>query len=70
MRRLVEADFHILRVVARHERICIGQPVDADWAPVADRLRQLAKWRFLIEEATDDGPAYMLSPAGLDRLGG
>lgn len=69
MRRLTDQDIHILSVVAKHGRICIGMPVDADWAPIAEHLRQLAKWRFLIEEATDDGPAYSLSPAGRDRLG-
>jgi hypothetical protein len=43
-------------------------PIDADWAPIADHLRRLAKWRYLVEEATGDGPAYSLSPAGRDRL--
>ena len=68
MRRLTDEDFHILAVVAKHERICIGVPVDADWAPIAEHLRRLAKWRFLIEESTDDGPAYSLSPSGHDKL--
>jgi len=68
LRRLSDEYLHILSVVAKHERICIGIPVDPDWAPIADHLRQLAKWRFLIEEATDDGPAYSLAPAARDRV--
>lgn len=64
MRKLSDHHSHILAVVARHERICLGIPVDATWAEIADDLRQLAKWRFLVEEATDDGPAYSLAPAG------
>lgn len=68
MRRLSDEYLHILGVVEKHDRVCIGVPVDADWAPIAEHLRQLAKWRFLIEEATDDGPAYSLSPAGRNRL--
>lgn len=69
MRRLSDEYLHILAVVAKHGRICIGVPVDADRAPIAAHLRQLAKWHFLIEEATDDGPAYSLSSAGLDKVG-
>ena len=69
MRRLSEEDMHILSVVEKHERVCIGIPIDAEWAPIAEHLRRLAKWRFLGEEATDDGPAYSLSPAGRDKLG-
>ena len=68
MRRLSDEDLHILGVVAKHERVCIGVPVDADWAPIALRLRQLAKWKFLVEESTDDGPAYSLTSEGLARL--
>lgn len=70
MRRLFDDDLHILSVVAKHDRICIGVPVDADWAPIADHLRRLAKWRFLVEEQTDDGPAYSLSRAGREKLQG
>lgn len=69
MRRLSDHQTHILSVVDKHGRVCIGLPVDAEWAPIAAELRQLAKWRFLIEEATDDGPAYELAPAGLEKLG-
>lgn len=64
MRRLSDHQLHILSVVAKHGRICIGLPVDAQWTPIAAELRQLAKWRYLHEEATDDGPAYELAPAG------
>lgn len=67
MRRLSDDDLHILTVVAKHDRVCIGVPVDADWALIADHLRRLAKWRYLVEENTDDGPAYSLSPSGRDR---
>lgn len=69
MRRLNDHQHHILTVVNKHGRICIGLPVDAEWAPIAAELRQLAKWRFLIEEATDDGPAYELAPAGRALVG-
>jgi len=65
MRRLSEHQIHILSVVQKHERICIGLPIEPEWAPIAQELRQLAKWRYLIEEATDDGPAYTLNP-GVD----
>jgi hypothetical protein len=68
MRRLTDEDFHILSVVAKHERVCIGVPVDAEWAPIASKLRQLAKWKYLVEEETDDGPAYSLTAEVQDRL--
>jgi hypothetical protein len=68
MRRLTEDQLHVLGVVAKHERVCIGLPVSAEWAPIAAMLRQLAKWHFLHEEATDDGPAYSLTQAGFERL--
>lgn len=69
MRKLSDDDLHILSVVEKHERICIGLPVDPDWAPIAEHLRRLAKWKYLIEDATDDGPAYSLSQAGRENLG-
>ena len=69
MRKLSDDDLHILSVVEKHERICIGLPVDPDWAPIAEHLRRLAKWKYLIEDATDDGPAYTLSQAGRENLG-
>lgn len=69
MRKLSDDDLHILSVVEKHERICIGLPVDPDWAPIAEHLRRLAKWKYLIEDATDDGPAYSLSEAGRENLG-
>ncbi|KKB85160.1 hypothetical protein VW29_07450 [Devosia limi DSM 17137] len=69
MRKLSDDDLHILSVVEKHERICIGLPVDPDWAPIAEHLRRLAKWKYLIEDATDDGPAYTLSQAGRESLG-
>ncbi|KKC41472.1 hypothetical protein WH87_00540 [Devosia epidermidihirudinis] len=68
MRRISDHQLHILSVVAKHERICIGLPVDAEWAPIAAELRTLAKWRFLVEEATDDGPAYTVSADGQAKL--
>ena len=68
MRKLSDDDLHILSVVEKHERICIGLPVDPDWAPIAEHLRRLAKWKYLIEDATDDGPAYSLSQAGRENL--
>lgn len=68
MRRLTDEDLHILGVVAKHERVCIGVPVDAEWAPIASKLRQLAKWKYLVEEVTDDGPAYSLSSEARDKI--
>ena len=71
MRRLSEHEIHILNVVAKHERICIGLPVSAEWAPIAKALAVLARPNpgMLIEEQTDDGPAYALSEAGRTKLG-
>lgn len=70
MRRLSDHEIHILSVVAKHERICIGLPVSAEWAPIAKTLALLARPNpgMLIEEQTDDGPAYSLSPDGRDKL--
>ncbi len=64
MRRLSDHHTHILSVVAKHGRICIGLPVDPDWAPIADDLRRLAKWKFLNVEDFDDGPVYTVSNEG------
>lgn len=69
MRRLSDHQLHVLSVVAKHGRICIGLPVDAEWEPIAEELRRLAKWRYLIEEATDDAPAYELAQAGHAAIG-
>jgi hypothetical protein len=68
MRRLSEDDSHILSVVAKHCRICIGLPVDAEWAPIAAALRRLAKWKYLLEEQTDDGPAYSPTSEGQAKV--
>jgi hypothetical protein len=68
MRRLSDVDLHILSVVAKHERICIGLPVDPEWAPIAEALRRLAKWKYLVEEQTDDGPAYSPMDAGYAKV--
>jgi hypothetical protein len=68
MRRLSDEDLHILSVVAKHERVCIGVPIDPDWAPIASKLRQLAKWKYLVEEVTDDGPAYSLTAEAWTKL--
>ena len=68
MRRLSDVDRHILSVVAKHERICIGLPVDPDWAPIAETLHWLAKWKYLVEEQTDDGLAYSPTAAGYAKL--
>ena len=68
MRKLNDSELHILSVVEKHGHICIGLPVDAQWAPIAEALARLAKWKFLVLEPTDDGPRYSLSPAGRDRL--
>lgn len=69
MRRLSDHQLHVLAVVGKHGRICIGLPVDAEWAPIAEELRRLAKWRYLIEDGSgDDGPVYSLSEAGRGKV--
>jgi hypothetical protein len=70
MRKLSDHDIHILSVVAKHERICIGVPVSAEWTPIAKTLALLARPNpgVLVEEQTDDGPAYSLSAAGRAKL--
>jgi hypothetical protein len=68
LRRLTEEELHILGVVEKHGHVCIGVPVDADWAPIASRLRHLAKRKYLVEEVTDDGPAYSLTAEACARL--
>ena len=68
MRRRTDEDLHFLGVVAKHQSICIGVPVDADWAPIASKLRQWAKWKYLVEEITGGGPAYSLTATGLEKL--
>ncbi|MET3900472.1 hypothetical protein ABIB57_004438 [Devosia sp. UYZn731] len=71
MRRLSDPepdpDIHILSVVAKHDCTCIAVPVDAEWAPIPEALRRLAKWKYLVEEQTDDGPAYSPTAAGYAR---
>jgi hypothetical protein len=57
-----DVDLPILSVVGKLEPICIGLPVE--WASTADALRRLAKWKYLVEEQTDDGPAYSPTAAG------
>lgn len=68
MRRLSEQDLHILGVVAERERVCLGDIDGENGAFIAGELRKLAKWKYLLEECTDDGAAYSLSPAGRERL--
>lgn len=70
MRKLSDHHTHILAVVAKHGRICIGLPVSAEWAPIAKALALLARPNpgALIEEQTDDGPAYSLSAVGRAKL--
>ena len=70
MRRLSQTDFQILAVVARHEPICIGIPLDEQWAPIAKGLERLSRPNpgLLIREDFDDGPTYSLSPAGRTKL--
>ena len=70
MRRLSETDLQILAVVARHEPICIGIPVDDQWAPIAKGLERLSRPYpgLLIREDFDDGPTYSISPAGRAKL--
>lgn len=65
MKRLSEDHRHCLRVVSERGRVCLGLDLSADGRHVASMLRDLAKWRYLIEDGTgDDGPVYELSEAG------
>ena len=66
MRKLSETDLHILAVVVEHEPICIGIPVEEQWAPIAKGLERLSRPNpgLLIREDFDDGPTYSVSPAG------
>jgi hypothetical protein len=69
MRRLSDFDLHILGVVSKHERICIGLPVSSEWASVAADLRRLAKWKYLVEDGSgDDGPVYTLTVEGRTKV--
>ena len=71
MRRLTDQEIHILGVVAKHEPICNGVPVDEQWAPIAAMLDRLARPNhgMLIRQDFDDGPTYSLSPSGRAKLG-
>lgn len=65
MKRLSEDHRHCLRVVSDKGRVCLGLDLSADGRHVASMLRDLAKWRYLVEDGTgDDGPAYELSEQG------
>lgn len=70
MGRLSDHKFHILSIVAKHERICIGLPVSGEWSPIAKTLAKLARPNpgMLLEEHTDDGPAYLLTVAGIEKV--
>jgi hypothetical protein len=71
MRRLSDHEIHILSVVAKHETICIGVPIDEQWAPIATTLERLSRPNpgMLIRQDFDDGPTYSLSSAGRAKLG-
>ena len=70
VRRISETDPQTLAVVAKHEPVCIGVPVDEQWAPIAQGLERLSRPNpgLLIREDFDDGPTYSLSPAGRAKL--
>lgn len=70
MRRLSETDLYILAVVAKHEPVCIGIPVNERWAPIAKGLDRLSRPNpgLLIRADFDDGPTYSISPAGRVQL--
>jgi len=70
VRRLSETHLHILAVVAKHEPVCIGIPIDEEWAPIAKAQEQLSRPSpgLLIRGDFDDGPTYSPSPAGRAKL--
>lgn len=65
MKKLQPHQISTIRHVYHHRRVCLGEITSEADAVLADTMAQLAKWKFLIVDSTDDGPAYVCSPAGI-----
>lgn len=64
-KKLQPHELSMLRHVHHFRRVCLGEITSQADAVMADTMKSLAKRRLLMEEATDDGPAYSMAPAGL-----
>jgi hypothetical protein len=69
MRRLRPHEEAALALFRTRESVCPGEMTSEQGLLLKDALRTLAKLRLLVEDATDDGPAYSLSSIGKERLG-
>lgn len=65
MKRLQPHELSTLRHVHHFRRVCLGEITSQADALLAETMKNLAKRRLLMEEATDDGPAYAMAPAGI-----
>lgn len=65
MKKLQSHEIMALLHVRDRRHVCLGEITSEADAVLAETMAQLAKWKFLMVEATDDGPAYSMAPAGL-----
>ena len=65
MRKLQLHEIMVLCHIRNRRRVCLGEITSEACAVMAETMAKLAKLKFLMEEATDDGPAYTLAPAGI-----
>lgn len=65
MKKLQRHQLWVLFHVRDHRRVCLGEITSEADAVMAEIMAQLAKWKFLMVEETQDGPAYSMAPAGL-----
>jgi hypothetical protein len=65
MRKLQPHELSTLRHVHHHRRVCLGEITSQADALLAETMARLAKWKFLMEEPTQDGPAYTVAYAAL-----
>lgn len=65
MKKLQPHELSTLRHVHHFRRVCQGEITCTADALLAETMAQMAKRKLLMVEATDDGPAYTLSHAGL-----
>jgi hypothetical protein len=65
MKKLQSFEISTIRYVHHHGRVCLGEITGEADALLAETMARLAKWKFLMVEAVDDGPAYTCAPAGI-----
>lgn len=65
MRKLQPHELSTLRYVHQQGRVCIGEITGEADALLAETMARLGKWKLLLVEAVDDGPAYSMNHAGL-----